>query len=189
MHNETGEAAQQPVLTDYSLPEERYDEMFSGPDQPREHWQPLHDSLRNTGASELAKRIQSAERQIRDSGITYNVYTDPDGLDRQWELDVLPFMISAEEWRTLERGIAQRARLLNAILADLYGAQRLLHEGLLPAPLIFSHSGFLRNAWGMQPPGGHFLHLYAADLTRSPDGQWWVVADRTQAPSGAGYAL
>jgi uncharacterized circularly permuted ATP-grasp superfamily protein/uncharacterized alpha-E superfamily protein len=181
--------AQQPVLTDYVMPAERYDEMFSSPDVPRPHWQALHDTLRNTSASELSKRIQSAERQIRDSGITYNVYTDPDGLDRQWELDVLPFMISADEWRVLEQGIQQRARLLDAVLADLYGPQQLLHQGILPASLIFSHSGFLRNAWGMQPPDGHFLHLYAADLTRSPDGRWWVVADRTQAPSGAGYAL
>jgi uncharacterized circularly permuted ATP-grasp superfamily protein/uncharacterized alpha-E superfamily protein len=182
-------AAQQPVLTDYVMPAERYDEMFSSPDVPRPHWQALHDTLRNTSAGEFSQRIQSAERQIRDSGITYNVYTDPDGLDRQWELDVLPFMIAADEWRVLEQGIQQRARLLDAILADLYGPQQLLRQGLLPASLIFSHSGFLRNAWGMQPPDGHFLHMYAADLTRSPDGRWWVVADRTQAPSGAGYAL
>ncbi|HTQ99292.1 MAG TPA: circularly permuted type 2 ATP-grasp protein [Candidatus Acidoferrum sp.] len=181
--------AQQPVLTDYELPAERYDEMFSAPDEPRPHWQPLHDALRKLETGELGRRIQSAERQIRDSGITYNVYTDPDGLDRQWELDVLPFMIAADEWRGLEAGIAQRAKLLNAVVADLYGPQTLLKEGLVPAPLVFGHGGFLRNAWGTQPPGKHFLHLYAADLTRSPDGQWWVVADRTQAPSGAGYAL
>lgn len=183
------EPAPQPVLTAYALPAERYDEMFTAAEQPRPQWRALYEELRSTSTAELNKRIQSAERQIRDSGITYNVYTDPDGLDRQWELDVLPFMISADEWRQLERGIAQRARLLNAIVADLYGPQKLLHEGLIPAPLVFGHVGFLRNAWGMQPPGGHYLHLYAADLTRSPDGQWWVVADRTQAPSGAGYAL
>ena len=182
-------APQEPVLTDYELPAERYDEMFSAADTPRAHWQPLHDALRKMDTAELGRRIQGAERQLRDSGITYNVYTDPDGLDRQWELDVLPFLISAEEWRTLEAGIAQRARLLNAVLGDLYGPQNLLKQGLIPAPLVFGHAGFLRNAYDMKPPGGHFLHLYAADLTRSPDGQWWVVADRTQAPSGTGYAL
>jgi uncharacterized circularly permuted ATP-grasp superfamily protein/uncharacterized alpha-E superfamily protein len=171
------------------MPVAPYNEMFSQPEQPRAHWQPVHDALRETSSDELSRRIQSAERQIRDSGITYNVYDDPGSQGRQWELDVLPFMLAADEWRELERGIQQRARLLDAILADLYGPQRLLHEGLLPAALVFSHSGFLRNAWGMQPPGGHFLHLYAADLTRSPDGRWWVVADRTQAPSGSGYAL
>lgn len=166
-----------------------YDEMFSAPQEPRAHWQAMHDALRDTSAEELSRRIQSAERQIRDSGITYNVYDDRGGHDRQWELDVLPFMIAADEWQELERGIQQRARLLDAILADLYGPQTLLNEGLLPPSLVFGHSGFLRAAKGMQPPGGHFLHLYAADLTRSPDGRWWVVADRTQAPSGSGYAL
>lgn len=168
---------------------DRYDEMFSAPEQPRAHWQAMHAALRDTSADELSRRIQSAERQIRDSGITYNVYDGGGGQDRQWELDVLPFMIAADEWQELERGIQQRARLLDAVLADLYGPQTLLHEGLLPPSLVFGHSGFLRNAKGMQPPGGHFLHLYAADLTRSPDGRWWVVADRTQAPSGSGYAL
>jgi uncharacterized circularly permuted ATP-grasp superfamily protein/uncharacterized alpha-E superfamily protein len=166
-----------------------YDEMFSAPQEPRAHWQAMHDALRDTSADELSRRIQSAERQIRDSGITYNVYDDRGGHDRQWALDVLPFMIAADEWRELELGVQQRARLLDAILADLYGPQTLLHEGLLPPALVFGHSGFLRAAKGMQPPGGHFLHLYAADLTRSPDGRWWVVADRTQAPSGSGYAL
>lgn len=168
---------------------ESYDEMFSAPQKPRVHWKGVHDALRDTSADELNRRIQSAERQIRDSGITYNVYDGHSGHDRQWELDVLPFIIAPDEWQELERGIQQRARLLDAILADLYGPQTLLKEGLLPPELVFRHSGFLREAKGMQPPGGHFLHLYAADLTRSPDGRWWVVADRTQAPSGSGYAL
>jgi uncharacterized circularly permuted ATP-grasp superfamily protein len=171
------------------MPIDRYDEMFNQPDQPRGHWKPVHAALRDTNPDELNRRIQSAERQIRDSGITYNVYDDLGGQDRHWELDVLPFMIAADEWRELEAGVQQRARLIDAILSDLYGPQAMLREGLLPPALVFGHSGFLRSAWGMQPPGGHFLHLYAADLTRSPDGRWWVVADRTQAPSGSGYAL
>jgi len=180
---------QRPLLANYELPPERYDEMFSAADMPRPHFQPLYDALRATSAGEMAQRIQSAERQIRDSGITYNVYTDPTGVDRQWELDVLPLVVSAAEWRELETGIRQRARLLNAVLADLYGPQKLLEKGLLPTQLVLGHSGFLRNAHGMKVPGNHFLHLYAADLTRSPDGKWWVIADRTQAPSGTGYAL
>ena len=181
--------APQPLLADYELPPDRYDEMFSAADTPRPHFQPVYAALQQTSAGEMAQRIQSAERQIRDSGITYNVYTDPNGVDRQWELDVLPLAVSASEWRELELGIMQRARLLNAVLADLYGPQKLLQDGLLPTQLVLAHSGFLRNAYGMKVPGNHYLHLYAADLTRSPDGKWWVIADRTQAPSGAGYAL
>src|SRR5690606_15709220 len=157
--------------------------------QPRPHWQPFHQFLTDTSNRELDQRITSAERQIHDSGVTYNVYNDPEGLDRQWELDVLPLVLPAAEWEALERGIAQRARLLDRIMADLYGPQELLRRGLLPPSLVYGHSAFVRNAHGMQPHGGRFLHLYAADLARSPDGQWWVLADRTQAPSGAGYAL
>ena len=93
------------------------------------------------------------------------------------------------EWKAIEAAIIQRATLFNPILADLYGPQRLLREGLLPAELVFPNPAFLRPCWGIEPPGGVFLHIYAADLARSPDGHWWVLADRTQAPSGAGYAL
>ncbi|RYE88196.1 MAG: circularly permuted type 2 ATP-grasp protein, partial [Oxalobacteraceae bacterium] len=100
-----------------------------------------------------------------------------------------PHIIPAHEWRQVAAGIAQRARLLNAVLADIYGPQTLIAQGLLPAELIFGHNNYLWPCQGMQPPQGTFLHLYAADLARTPDGRWWVTADRTQAPSGAGYAL
>ncbi|MGE5319785.1 MAG: circularly permuted type 2 ATP-grasp protein, partial [Hyphomicrobiaceae bacterium] len=135
------------------------------------------------------RRLHYVQRQIHENGVTYNVYADPQGADRPWELDVLPLIISAQEWQTIENAIAQRAELLNRILADVYGEQNLLKEGRLPPALIFGHAGFLRPCHGMRPPGGIFLHGYAADLARSPDGRWWVIADRTQSPSGAGYAL
>ena len=177
------------LISQYEAPPSRYDEMCSAPGVPRPHWRELYDSLKATSPRELNARISAAERHLRDSGVTYNVYDDPEGLDRQWEMDMLPMLIAPEEWRALEAGIVQRTRLFNAILADCYGPQSLLKEGLVPAALILGHSGFLRNAHGMKLPGDIHLHLYAADLARSPDGQWWVMADRTQAPSGAGYAL
>jgi uncharacterized circularly permuted ATP-grasp superfamily protein/uncharacterized alpha-E superfamily protein len=182
-------AQDESLISKYQAPAARYDEMCSAPGVPRPHWQPLYDSLNATSPRELNTRINAAERHLRDSGVTYNVYDDPTGLDRQWEMDMLPLLIAPEEWRSLEAGIAQRARLFNAILADFYGPQTLLKDGLVPASLVLGHSGFLRNAHGMKLPGDIHLHLYAADLARSPDGQWWVMADRTQAPSGAGYAL
>ncbi|HEX5844350.1 MAG TPA: circularly permuted type 2 ATP-grasp protein, partial [Pseudomonas sp.] len=117
------------------------------------------------------------------------VYADPDGADRPWELDLLPNLIPAEEWQRIAAGVAQRATLLNRVLADIYGPQKLIADGLLPAELVFGHNNFLWPCQGVQPPGGTFLHLYAVDLARAPDGRWWVTADRTQAPSGAGYAL
>ena len=98
-------------------------------------------------------------------------------------------IFAPDEWQELEAGIVQRATLFNRVLGDLYGEQTLLKNGLIPPALIFGQSGFLRPARGMQVPGGVHLHVYAADLARSPDGRWWVMADRTQSPSGAGYAL
>jgi len=182
-------AAAEALLTGYAGTSGRYDEMFAAAGIPRPHWKAMFETLNKISPRDLNARINAAERQIRDSGITYNVYDDPEGLDRQWEMDMLPMLVSANEWAAIEAGIAQRARLFNHILRDLYGPQTLIKDGVLPASLVLGHSGFLRNACGMKLPGDIHLHLYAADMVRSPDGQWWVIADRTQAPSGAGYAL
>lgn len=167
----------------------RYDELRDSEGRPRAHWARLYEELGGLAATVLQSRLEGVARDIRDSGVTYNVYADPQGLDRPWQLDCLPLILPADEWAEIEAGVAQRARLLNLILADLYGEQRLLHEGYLPAAIVLGHSGFLRPARGMKVPGQIFLHHYAADLARSPDGRWWVLGDRTQAPSGSGYAL
>jgi uncharacterized circularly permuted ATP-grasp superfamily protein/uncharacterized alpha-E superfamily protein len=177
------------LLESYPVADWRYDELLAAPDAPRAHWKRLFDALVGSSPQQLRERAAGIDRQVRENGVTYNVYADPQGLDRPWDLDLLPMVIPAAEWAAIEAGIAQRATLLNRILADLYGPQRLLREGLVPPALVFGHRGFLRPAHGMKVPGGTFLHLYAADLARSPDGQWWVMADRTQAPSGSGYAL
>ena len=177
------------MLEAYPDSDGRFDELFETPLKPRAHWERFFRVLTASSAEEIRARLAGAERQIRDSGVTYNVYADPQGLDRPWDLDVLPLIIAQDEWRTIEAGIAQRADLFDRILRDLYGEQSLLQQGLIPPPLIFGQSGFLRPARGMNLPGGVHLHVYAADLARSPDGRWWVMGDRTQAPSGAGYAL
>jgi uncharacterized circularly permuted ATP-grasp superfamily protein/uncharacterized alpha-E superfamily protein len=177
------------LLAGYPDAEGRFDELFEAPFMPRPHWSRVISELIATSPADIRERLSAAERQIRDSGVTYNVYADPQGLDRPWDLDVLPLIIAPDEWREIEAGIIQRAQLFNQVLADLYGSQSLLKQGLIPPSLIFSQSGFLRPACGMNIPGGVHLHVYAADLARSPDGHWWVMADRTQAPSGAGYAL
>src|SRR5262249_21213153 len=133
--------------------------------------------------------LDLTRRLIVENGVTYNVYADPQGTDRPWALDPIPLVLTAAEWHTIESGLAQRVRLLNALLADLYGPQRLLAEGVVPAGLVFGHPNFLWPCMGVTPRNNTWLTLYAADLARAPDGQWWVMADRTQAPSGAGYAL
>lgn len=166
-----------------------YDEQTADGIAPRSHWVHLMESLQAMGPDELSRRWARAERRIRENGITYNMYGDPLGAHRPWRIDAVPLLIAAEEWRFLEAGIAQRAHLLNLLLEDLYGAQTLLREGYFPAPLLFANPSFLRPLVGVKVPPQSYLHLMAVDLARSPDGQWWVLADRTQAPSGGGYAL
>jgi uncharacterized circularly permuted ATP-grasp superfamily protein/uncharacterized alpha-E superfamily protein len=166
-----------------------FDEMAAEAGKPRDHWKKLATAFDRLGREELALRLETARRIIREHGVTYNVYGDPQGVDRPWELDMVPLLIQASEWKKVEAGLAQRTRLLNLILADLYGQQRLLRAGLLPPALVFANPGFLRPCHGVRLPKDLMLHLHAVDLARSPDGQWWALADRTQAPSGAGYTL
>jgi uncharacterized circularly permuted ATP-grasp superfamily protein/uncharacterized alpha-E superfamily protein len=166
-----------------------YDEIFSEDAQIRPHYQPLVRALEALGRHEFMVRAESAKRAIRDNGVTYNVYGDPQGVDRPWTLDMMPLVVPSHEWSWLEAGLRQRSRLLNAILQDIYGPQRLLRERLLPASLVLGNPAFLRPCRGIDVPARVYLHLHAVDLARSPNGQWVVLGDRTQAPSGAGYAL
>ena len=166
-----------------------YDEMSAAPGVLRPHWDVFINSLSALGAQELRRRWQTARQRIRENGVTYNVYGDPLGMDRPWNLDAIPLMIPPAEWSQLEAGLIQRARLLNLILADLYGPQKLLRGGQIPPALVFANPGFWRPCHGVTVSGNTYLHLLAVDLARGPDGEWWVISDRTQAPSGAGYSL
>jgi len=177
------------LLTGYRTVEGIYDELVAPGGESRAYWRPFIDGMRDLPADEVAQHPETALRLIRQHGVTYNVYGDPKGEQRPWELDVMPLLIPEHEWEVLERGLKQRARLLNAILADLYGPQTLIRDGVLPAALVYANPHFHLPCHGIVPPYETFLQIYAADLARSPDGRWWVFNDRTQAPSGAGYAL
>ncbi len=166
-----------------------YDEWSPDGVTPRPNWTRLMESLRGIGPDELGRRWGRAERRIRENGITYNIYGDPLGANRPWRIDIIPLLLAADEWRVIEAGITQRARLLSLIVEDLYGPQRLLAEGRFPAALLYANPAFLRPLVGVPVPKHSYLHMLAVDLARSPDGQWWVLADRAQAPSGSGYAL
>jgi uncharacterized circularly permuted ATP-grasp superfamily protein/uncharacterized alpha-E superfamily protein len=176
-------------LSGYSALQGRYDELLAAPHQPRAHWDAFLREMAARDVPEIGETLALTEREIHDNGITYNVYADPQGTDRLWEVDPLPLLLPDHEWRAIEAGLAQRAELLNRVLGDIYGAQDLLRSGAVPPAVVFGHSGFLPPAIGIRPSGGVHLFHYAADLARAPDGRWWVVSDRTQAPSGAGYAL
>ncbi|WP_260738571.1 circularly permuted type 2 ATP-grasp protein [Tunturiibacter lichenicola] len=166
-----------------------YDELSADGVTPRPHWSHLMESLRTIGPGELGRRWSRAERRIRENGITYNIYSDPLGANRAWRIDIVPLLIAADEWRFIEAGIIQRAQLLSLLVEDLYGPQTLVEQGHFPASLLYANPAFLRPLVGVPVPAHSYLHMLAVDLARSPDGQWWVLADRTQAPSGSGYAL
>jgi len=173
----------------YATQLEGYDEMYAGAGEVLPHWQPLMKELEQLGRDGLEMRRESAERLLRENGVTFNVYDGLRGTSRPWQLDPVPLFISDEEWQVIEQGLVQRAELLNLVLADLYGPQRLLKEGLLPPELVFSHAGFQRPCVGLKAMSGRPLVICSSNLARGPDGRMWVIDDRAQAPSGIGYAL
>ena len=152
-------------------------------------WAQFFDNQRADGLGDLNQRAASLARQIRDNGVTYNVYSDAGGPQRPWSLDLFPLIVTPESWQQIEAGILQRVQLLDRVVADVYGPQQLLARGLLPPALVQGHPGYLRSMHGAQPVGGTHLHITAFDLARGPDGNWWLVSQRTQAPSGLGYLL
>lgn len=163
--------------------------MLDAANQPRAHWRAMLESLARESPDMMRQRLEAVQRQVRENGVTYNVYADAKGMQRPWDLNLLPLILPHDEWAGIEAAVIQRATLLNRILGDVYGEQKILEQGLLPPALIHGHAGFLRPCHGMRHSDGIALHFYAIDLARAPNGRWWVVADRTQAPSGAGYAL
>jgi uncharacterized circularly permuted ATP-grasp superfamily protein/uncharacterized alpha-E superfamily protein len=177
------------LFVNYPHTQQRYDELLDHEGSVRAHWQGLLTHLQHSGSAAMAQRVSTINRTVRENGVTYNVYADPQGSDRPWAVDAIPMILPADEWAHIESAVIQRAGLLNRILQDIYGPQHMLAQGHLPAALVHGHAGFLRPCHGLPHLGGVSLHMYAVDLARSPDGRWWVVADRTQAPSGAGYAL
>jgi uncharacterized circularly permuted ATP-grasp superfamily protein/uncharacterized alpha-E superfamily protein len=173
----------------YTPAEGYWDEALLPSGYPRRHWRELFVEVGRMGLPQLTRRWQSGRQLIQSQGITYNVANRPEGIEHSWPMDPIPLVISEFEWAGIERAVGQRAKLLNAILVDLYGPQKLLHQRQLPPALVYANPHFLRPCFGITPPGGMHLHSYAVDIARSPDGSWWVVADRTQAPSGMGYTL
>jgi uncharacterized circularly permuted ATP-grasp superfamily protein/uncharacterized alpha-E superfamily protein len=178
-----------PLLSGYRPLPGIFDEMVDHDGRVRAHWRPFLAMLAVLGPQEVNRRFAAADRHLHDSGVFYRVYEDPAGTERPWPLSHVPLLISAAEWQVLEAGLIERAELLEAVLADAYGPADLVREGRLPAAVIAGNPEFLRPLVGVAPPGGAHLRFYAVDVGRSPDGHWWVLGDRTQAPSGAGYAL
>lgn len=153
------------------------------------HWQRFAEAAAHLSSDEFSRRWLQAQRLLRQNSLAYPDPTDPHARKHPWALDAFPLAIGADEWRTMAEGLQQRAHVLDLVLRDLFGPQRLLCEGILPPEVLFRHPGFLLPYASPEKQPDRILHLYAADLARSPDGQWWVMGDRTEAPSGAGFAL
>lgn len=165
------------------------DELLEPDGSLRAHWRPFVNVMDDLGREEILARSDQARRILRENGVSHNVYGDSGGLARPWSLDLLPLVLHNAEWTALAESLSQRARLLNALARDIYGPAKCVTSGVLPPELVYANPWFLRPIHGIAPPLDCWLHLYAADLVRSADGQFQVIGDRTQAPSGAGYSL
>ena len=163
------------------------DELFDSSGRPRADWLAFLGDFAEYPEGEFKSRFDLATRHIRDTGVSYRVYGEE--TEQSWPLNPLPLILGQKEWREIAKGVEQRANLMEALLQDIYGQGALVNEGFLPAAALTGSTDFLPQLRGVTPPGGRYLQLYAADLGRGPDGRWWVLDDRTQAPSGAGYAL
>ncbi len=166
-----------------------YSEAFSSPSEPRHHWRRLLSALDGRGLEVLHRDNERARRMRHEDGATINLFDDPGHRSTSWDLDIIPLPISAAEWSIIESGLIQRAHLLEKIVADTYGPQQLLKDGLLPAELVYANPNFLHSCHGIQPRGGRFLSFYAADLYRAEDGSFRVFRDYASSPAGLGYAL
>ncbi len=167
----------------------RFDELRDEEGLIRPHWRAFARTLGALPLAEYERRQAAARATVRDNGVTYNVYDDSAGQARPWQIDIVPFILSASDWKAIEAAVIQRAQLAELVLRDVYGEQKLMQSGELPAHLVTGHPQFLRPLGGVTPAGGQHVHLYSADLARSPDGGWKVVASRADAPGGLGYAL
>ncbi len=164
------------------------DELVDAAGNVRPVWRPFIDYLSKMTPEELARRVDQGDQYLRDAGVFFRQYGD-ESTERAWPLSHLPVLIHESEWKTISEGLIQRAELLELIAADLYGEQRLVTEGHLPASLVGMSPEWLRPLVGVRPRSGQFLQFIAFEIGRGPDGQWWVLGDRVQAPSGAGFAL
>lgn len=165
------------------------DEMVAPDGTVRPGWLGFMSALDRLGPEELTARFQRSDQYLRDAGVFYRMYEGSAQGEREWPLAHIPLLIADEDWQQIEVGLTERAELLESVLTDVYGENNLVREGLLPPELVAANPEFLRPMVGIRPMSGHHLHFCAFELGRGPDGRWWVLGDRTQAPSGAGFAL
>ncbi|MDO3694981.1 circularly permuted type 2 ATP-grasp protein [Wenyingzhuangia sp. chi5] len=177
------------LFKDYLSDIKNYDEVLKPNKEINQNWNALLENINTIGDDKLKNLQSEIDWLMVENGVTYNVYNDPNGLHRPWNLNIIPFVINEDEWTEVERGIKQRAELLDLILKDIYGEKKLIKNKILPPEVVYEHRGFLRQCDNIKYTTAKSLMIYSAEISRGPDGRMWVVNDRTQAPSGMGYAL
>ena len=170
-------------------PGDFYDELFEAKGKPRPDAVPLIERIHTLGMEEVIRRQKAAQVALFKMGVTFNVYSDGRGTERIMPFDLIPRILSADEWLILEKGLKQRITALNLFLADVYGDQKILKDGIIPAEIVLSASGFLKPCIGLQPPKGIWCHITGTDLVRDRSGQWYVLEDNLRCPSGVSYVL
>ena len=166
-----------------------YDELFAAKGQPRPEAALLIERINSLSIEQVRQRQQAAQIALFKVGVTFNVYGDDQGAERILPFDIVPRIVSGQEWTRLEEGLKQRTFALNLFLADIYHEQKILKDGVIPEELVYSASGFLKPCVGLQPPGGIWCHITGTDLVRDRDGRWYVLEDNLRCPSGVSYVL
>ncbi len=167
-----------------------YDEMFEGPGRPRPHYQRLFERFdRLDGMNELLERQRTADQTFINRGVTFTVYSDTTGTEKIFPFDLIPRIVPAHEWSHLERGLTQRMAALNAFLADIYGEQRILKEGIVPREMVLTSKHFRSEMVGVTLPRGLYVHINGTDLIRDEAGEYKVLEDNLRTPSGVSYVL
>jgi uncharacterized circularly permuted ATP-grasp superfamily protein/uncharacterized alpha-E superfamily protein len=177
-------------IFDSYVSESSFDEVYDDADNIRECWKNIVNNIENAGLELLEEKQKEIDWHLEDNGVTYNIYNDNDRpANRRWGLDPIPFVIAEDEWKTITKGLQQRAKLLNLIFKDLYSEQKLIKENIVPAEVIFGHKGFSTEVFNFGYKENFNLYFCAVDIARGPDGKMWVISDKTQAPSGLAYTI
>ena len=184
-----GNAGFEHLLAGYKPLEGVADELMDSQGNVRPVWLPFLNGIGAMKPDELVHAMARGNQYLRDAGVFFRHYGPDSNAEREWPLSHMPLIIDPSDWKAICEGLSERADLLEKVVADLYGENRLVKEGALPASLLAANPEWLRPMVGVKPRSGHFLHFMAFDIGRGPNGDWWVLGDRTQAPSGAGFAL
>lgn len=170
-------------------PESFYDELFADIGKPRPSAAPLIEWMKELPPTELQQHLSTAQIALFNLGVTFNVYSDNQGIEKVFPFDIIPRIIPAQDWEKLEKGLRQRIRALNLFLGDIYSEQKIISDGIIPEEIIHSATGFLKPCIGLKPVGGIWCHITGTDLVRDKDGSWYVLEDNLRVPSGASYFL